>query len=500
MSEHSDQTSGADFLQSSELTARLLRRLTSSPGVINIQEIFKTYARLSAFTTRTRLLLDDLLTRYRIDDGSALGSLPLVMEQPSMLNLNTYLTNSNSFLSTTSNSFSATTNEFVSRPILSSSAATQFVPPASSSSHRSQTGLATGTVSKHETKTEQLDSESSSSTSGTFRVRRGPGRSSKEVAAAVTQNVQRDPVSEPAKALTLRVGAAARLGEEEKGTIAEPKDATIATAKSTASVVATPADLPLAPATQNVQGNLVSEPGKALNLYPGATARLGEEEIGTTAKANDAKIATVKNTDSVNAAPADLPFVSLPQAPSLVQRGLPDEDVNTSLVVSSDAIEKGRSDKPKGRPPQRIDSSRVFSPRNRINESTSLTLSKTSGIPRPGPEVSRIASIQEQIVPANSPDGRIALAEPRRPDFVWRRNADGRTARELLSAVSNSSWLQGEPAAGGSSTAQPPPSSQTVIPESVSSRGRQAGAEITAEGILRSISKTLLVERDRRGY
>jgi hypothetical protein len=496
--------------------------------VINIQQIFETYARLTAWTTRARLLTDDLLTRYSIDDGSAPGSLPLVMEQPWMLNLNTYLTNSNSFLSTTNNSFSATTNEFVSRPILSSSAASQFVPPASSSSHPSQTDLGLGTVSKHETKTEQLDSVSSSRTSEKFRIRRKPGRVSSEGAAAVTQNIPRDPVSEPAKALTLRAGASARLGDEEKGTTAKANDARIATVRNTASVIAVPADLPLAPAAQDVQRNPVSE---ALTLYPGVTARPGEGEKGTTAKANDAKIATAKNTDSVIAAPADLPLASRQHSQSTVQRVLPDEDVNTSPVGSSNATAKGRSVNSKRPASQRINSSRVFSPLNRINEITSLTLSKTVGIPRPGPEVSRTASIQEQIVPAHSqerlPDSsrirnvdgravaelppldfvrrgnaaaRTALAEPGRPDFVWRRNADGRTTRELLSAVSNSSSLQGELAAGGTSTAQSPPSSQSVIPESVSRRGQPAGAEITAEGILRSISKTLLVERDRRGY
>jgi hypothetical protein len=413
------------------------------------------------------------------------------MEQPWMLNLNTYLTNSNSFLSTTNNSFSATTNEFVSRPILSSSAASQFVASASSSSHQSQPGLATGTVSKHElrheTKAEQLDSVSSSATSGKFRVSRAPGRSSSEVTAAVTQNVQRDPESEPAKALILRVGAVARLGEEEIGMI--------------------PAESPPAPV-----GNPAPEPAKGLTLYPRATARLGEEEKGTPAKANDAKIATVKNTDSLNAAPADLPLVSLPQAPSLVQRGLPDEDVNTSGVVSSAATEQDRSADPNRPLSQRIDSSRVFSPLNRINETTSLTLSKNIGISRPGPEASRIAAIQEQLVLSHdqrrqpdsfrtgNADGRTALAEARPPDLVWRRNAVGRTARELLSAASNGSSPQRELAGGGSSTAQPPPSSQTVKTESVSSGRREAGAEITAEGILRSISNTLLVERDRRGY
>ena len=92
-----------DFLEPSALTARLHRRLSSSPGVIDIQDILKTYARLTKWAAHARLLIDDLLTRYSIDDGSAPGNLTLVTEQPWMLNLNTYLTDRNSFSSTANN-------------------------------------------------------------------------------------------------------------------------------------------------------------------------------------------------------------------------------------------------------------------------------------------------------------------------------------------------------------------------------------------------------------
>ena len=93
----------------SELAARLFRRLTTSPGVIDTQRLFKTYARLTAVITHP--LLHDLLARYFIDLDSSVQNLPLVNDQPWMLNLNTYLTNNSSVssVSTTNNSFFTST-------------------------------------------------------------------------------------------------------------------------------------------------------------------------------------------------------------------------------------------------------------------------------------------------------------------------------------------------------------------------------------------------------
>ncbi|HXQ38038.1 MAG TPA: hypothetical protein VN843_28785, partial [Anaerolineales bacterium] len=117
MPENAEHKSTADVLQSSELAARLLRRLIASPGVIDTQRLFRTYARLTELITHAHPLLQDLLARHSIDDDSAGQNLPLVMDQPWLVNLNTYLTNNSSIssTSTTNNSYFATTNQFVSQ-------------------------------------------------------------------------------------------------------------------------------------------------------------------------------------------------------------------------------------------------------------------------------------------------------------------------------------------------------------------------------------------------
>jgi hypothetical protein len=125
----SEHTSPQDVLQSSELAARLLRRLVASPGVIDTRRVFKTYAHLTKFITQGHPLLHDLLARYSIDDESAAQNLPLVMDQPWMLNLNTYLTNNSSSSSTTTNnSFLAgsTINQSILQSTTSSSTNTQL--------------------------------------------------------------------------------------------------------------------------------------------------------------------------------------------------------------------------------------------------------------------------------------------------------------------------------------------------------------------------------------
>ena len=105
MNEDTDQITAQDVLQSSELTARLLRRLTASPGIIDIQMLRQIPARLMGLLAPLVSLFDDLIARYGIDDGS-MGSQPRIMGQPWMQNVNAYLTNYNSL--------SSTTNQFIS--------------------------------------------------------------------------------------------------------------------------------------------------------------------------------------------------------------------------------------------------------------------------------------------------------------------------------------------------------------------------------------------------
>src|SRR2546423_1553852 len=99
MNENPEQQTAEDVLRSSELTARLLRRLTASPGMIDLRMPQRNHARLLALPARAVSLYDELMTRYGLDDGSA-ESQSLVMEQPWLLNVNAYLTNNNSFSST----------------------------------------------------------------------------------------------------------------------------------------------------------------------------------------------------------------------------------------------------------------------------------------------------------------------------------------------------------------------------------------------------------------
>ena len=437
MPEHSNYVSTADFLESSELNARLLRRLTSSPGVIDTQDILRVYTRLTKSTTRARLVLNDLLARYSVDDGSTRQNLPLVTEPPWMLNLNTSLTNSNSFLSTTYNSYSVANNAFVSPPSALSSAST-LVPSASAIGNVSKHGTA------HEVKTTQAKSESSIRTSGKFRVSRKPGRVTTEMPAALPAGVQNNRVFAPVQALTY---ATSRL-----------------------------------------------PPGK---------------EDDTDAK-----------TLVANSAP--LPLASRPAALSTVQGEASNEGLYTPPTVSSD-----RNLGEKSRP----DSHEPSSPLNKQSEITKLTLNSGPGVRRlaertppairQGPKVSvqeqkeqyeffarenadrRTAHTQAERLPtAGREAGALLPTGQRPPDFVWRRNRTARTADELKTAVSDYGALQSESrTAGRFSTARSSQSDQIAMPESARrTERRDDDVEVTAERILRSISNTLLVERERRGY
>ena len=133
MSEHTERTSAEDVLQSSELAARLLRRLIASPGVIDTQRLFKTYARLTEVITHAHPLLHSLLARYFIETDSTVQNLPLVTDQPWMLNLNTYLTNNSSVSSTSTTNNSFFTSTAINQSILQSTTNTQVFGAASQS-------------------------------------------------------------------------------------------------------------------------------------------------------------------------------------------------------------------------------------------------------------------------------------------------------------------------------------------------------------------------------
>jgi hypothetical protein len=503
------------FLESSALTARLHSRLSSSPGVIDIQDILKTYARLTRWAAHARLLIDDLLAKYGIDDGSVPGNLPLATEQPWLLNLNTYLTNRNTYLtsrtsfsSTTNNFYSPTTNEFSSQT-LSSSPASQFVT-SDSTLFRPPTRPALEQISKHEqghdVKTAQLDSESSSQASGRFRVSRRPRRGPSEIATVVARSVQENTRAQPLPALTYHSGSSPQPGKADEDATAGTKHIETEPSEITASTLVSAADRPLAS-------------GGDLPLVARPSAQLPVQR----------ELTEARNTS---------PLVSKDR-PAGDRRQSKDWSASVSLA----ALESTRPEKQ----PRTVALQSGLPSLSRSSEMTKLTLHKNVQVARPA-DGSRLAILETKVVSEDSQprhadffarrnadqavgplnrtlssgaayrggtgvppvnhaqDARATptpfLPGPRQPDLVWRRNGIDRTVRELMSAISDRTSLPAaQRAPNGLSTTQSSQSIQSFERESVNRRNQsQDGVEITAERILRRISRTLLVERDRRGY
>ena len=362
----------------SELAARLFRRLTTSPGVIDTQRLFKTYARLTAVITHP--LLHDLLARYFIDVDSSVQNLPLVNDQPWMLNLNTYLTNNSSVssVSTTNNSFFTSTA--INQSNLQSTtnthvfgATSQPAPPSTSPEK--------------------------------FRISRRADRR-----LSIPVDVQ-DDVLNPAPQRAIQSPA---LVEE----------------------------LTLA----NRETRL-SEPVRR----PDASS-----------------VPTLTNTT----------LVQPPLAPPVIQRELLESEIKTTRLVLKDS--------------ERIKIERQYA-KSEVRQETSQT-------PTAATEIGAAASsptlplVQEQI-----PTPQL---QTRPQQLIWRKNTDTQTLRDLVSDVSSSTSLA---AVRQTIDSLPRPSTQPsapmMMPESsfreVESR---ASEEISTEGMLRRISKMLLIERERRGY
>jgi len=567
-----------EFLESSALSARLQHRLSSSSGVIDVQDILKTYARLTKWASRARLLIDDLLAKYTIDDGSAPGNLPLVTEQPWMLNLNTYLTNRNSFSSTANNSYSANTNQFFSQTLSSSPAASPLVT-SDLTSFSPPTGPALGHISRHErshdVKAAQLESESSSQASGKFRVSRKPRRVPTEIAgkipAPVARDVQKNPIAQPLPALTYHSGSSRQPGKQEGDETARTKDIETAPSKITESTIVSAANLPLVarpPAQLPAQRELTGAAGKTSPLVakdrPSSdrSQSIPQEQPALRRSAADRALGSAANLPLGHRPPAQLP----------AQRELTGATGSTSPLVSKDrpssyrpqsihqeqpALQRSAADHAHASaaslplvarqlpdPRERTgeagntspldskdwrDSAQVLTPLNRSTELTKLTLNQNLQVARPA-DGSRLAMLETQVASEDSQNqqadffarrdaertvealnrilrtpgtegGTPFLPKPRQPDLVWRRNGIDRTVRELMSAISDRTSFQTTQRTSAGISTQSPQSIQSFERESVSRKTQTPdGVEITAERILRRISRTLLVERDRRGY
>lgn len=402
MNENPDQITLEDVLQSSELTARLLRRLTVSPGIIDVRMLRQLPARLVGWIARRNPLLDELSARYSVDEGSATENQPLVMEQPWMVNINAYLTNENSF--------SSTTQSFSSAPF-----------PSNESPSARASLISIMQVPNPDAKTMRLDT-SLSSPAGKFRVSRSPARRAWEAA--------------PAEASTYAVSEAAQI-EDEKVRQAKAVGEKIAPAKAIASNDTTPIELPLARTQVNESPVRRELPDEGVNV-----SRSAPEDYAVMEKRQPAR--------------NEPPAMTAAAAAAAIEHGLADHArVKKEAVNSSHLVQTG----------------------------VSATTSPTA-----------LPLVQKQ---AASSQLRTQL-----PNFVWRKSTDEQTMRDLLSAIASGSPLQTARRSIETPTAlQSPQSSQNVTPEPAKRKDEQrADSAPTTERILRSISRKLLIERERRGY
>ena len=375
-----------DSEPTSELAVRLLRRLIASPGVIDTQRLFKTYARLTQMVTHAHPLLHDLLARYHVDDDSTLQDLPLVMDQPWMLNLNTYLTNNSSVSSTTNNS--TFTNTAINQSILQST--------TSSTTNTNLFGATSQPVPPEK-----------------FRIsRRAPDRQ---------QNVPIGVQDEVLNPLPQRR--------------AEP-------------LTQSPAHVEEQPLTLANRETRISE------------ARLVGRPVPS-------PVPTVTNQG----------FVQPPLAPSVLQREVLETEINTTRLVLKDS-ERIKVEK--------------HSAKSEVRQETepSQTPNAVSDVGSPP----SLLLAQEQIP--------VTQFQTRPQQLVWRKSAATQTLRDFVADVSSSSSLAAvRQAIDSLPRPTTSPSAPMMSPESSFREPEsRVSEEVTTEGMLRRISKMLLIERERRGY
>jgi hypothetical protein len=486
MSEQQEQSNAEaqEVLQRSELTARLLRRLTVSPGVIDAQMLRQFAARLAGGITRTLSLLDDLMARYGVDDHLTIESPPLLMEQPWMVNINAYLTNYNSY--------SSTTNQFISSAVTSQ---------AHSSTSHSSTFLLTNSLSTEQTSSQPSQSSTDSINSSV----RAPGHAanSRPESFDTIRHVQRhearsvldERASLPLPAGKFRVSRSpARRGRGKPSAEAQ--------------------DVMRNPAPKSSEDSNASTPNAAASTIQATAPRiaLGKIEEGQIESAK----AIASNNALADTAPAELLLARTRIAQSQIQRQSLDENANVSQPTAAKIREvRGMPQPTEARqthapavasvapelvePPGETKTAGSSSPtreRESVTRQTSEAGLKTqTAKPAAQTRTSTTTLPLVQKLSASLP------IQKRPPDFIWRQGADSSTMKDFASTVLNADSLQSlNRVAGGASSVQQQ-NSQTFTPEAERRKdGTQAGSGISAERILRNISRKLLIERERRGY
>ena len=373
-------TENVDVLQSSELAARLLRRLTTSPGVIDTQRLFKTYARLTEVISHAHPLLHDLLARYFINDDSTVQILPLVNDQPWMLNLNTYLTNNSSVSSTSTTNNSFFTSTAINQSILQSTTNTQVFGATSQPAPPEK-----------------------------FRISRRAGRRQ-----SVPVDVQDDVLNPVLQRATQ-----------------------------------SPAHVDEQPLTLANRENRISQPARPV----------------------PSSVPTLTNPTPVQP----------PLAPPVIQRELLETEKSTTRLVLKDS--------------ERIKIERR-SAKSEVRQEPEPSQTAPADTELGAAATSRTLPLVQEHIPTSQ-------FQTRPQQLVWRKSADTQALRDLVSDVSSSSSLAAvRQAIDSLPVVQTQPSAPVMVPPESSFREVEARAseESSTEGMLRRISKMLLIERERRGY
>jgi len=171
-------------------------------------------------------------------------------------------------------------------------------------------------------------------------------------------------------------------------------------------------------------------------------------------------------------------FVQPPLAPSVIQREMLETEINTTRLVLKDS--------------ERIKIER-HSAKDEVRQETKPSQTSTA-LTEIGAIPPTLPLVQEQIPTSHF--------QTRPQQLVWRKSADTQTLRDFVADVSSSSSVAAvRQAIDSLPRPTTSPGAPMMSPESsVREVESRASEEITTEGMLRRISKMLLIERERRGY
>jgi hypothetical protein len=456
MNQNPEQAAVEDILQSSELSARLLRRLTEVPGIMDTAMLRQVLERLSRSVKHPPTLFDDLMARYRLDDGSSAGIDPLIMEQSWIMNISAYLTNENSFSSTVNQYIAAATaskaieatgtsspsGADMSRELPSTIVATRVKTP-------DPIPHATSSDARYPDERTKLSEEAAPlSSTGSFRVSRNPPRRAWDAGPAYGPNVVSGQV----------------LSSERTSTATAPDEPSVQTEIH-----------------RKLQGEGGSDSQQNLTTYaiqgeqPPSTRKLATKEPFEFSMPGSANASAV-------AVKGNLPLARAQFAGADNQRTFSDEG-RVVLPQLSRAYPISEKRRPAHVEPLDISAGASFGPGGPSAEIEISTKTFAENLPLVRKHV---VSSQTQRQP---------------PNLVWRKGADPSSIINPGFSASGVSYIHPANQAAGSTSTIQSPHGNTIMPESSSRRDElRAGSAVPTERILRNISRKLLIERERRGY